>query len=89
MGNRVSKDKGVERGSSATSARWKTSSVGLACAISAIAAGCGQPQDTGVVMGCFGFVNENIPGQDLVSTDVVTNSYFGGCDPNDPGMQVV
>jgi len=53
------------------------------------AAGCNLPQDQGVVMGCFGFVNETVPGTDVFSTDVVTNAYFGGCNPDDPGMQIV
>jgi hypothetical protein len=58
-------------------------------AVLLLVAGCGLPQDQGVVMGCFGFVNETIPGQDVFSTQIVTNSFFGGCDPTDPGMQVV
>src|SRR5215831_13036134 len=55
----------------------------------ALAAGCSPPQDQGVVMGCFGFVNETVPGTDVFSDQVVTNSYFGGCSPDDPGMQIV
>src|SRR4051812_41205979 len=51
--------------------------------------GCNLPQDQGVVMGCFGFVNETVPGTDVFSTEVVTNAYFGGCNPDDPGMQIV
>jgi hypothetical protein len=49
-----------------------------------IAAGCGLPQDEGVVMGCFGLVNWTIPGE-----DVVTNMFFGGCSPDDVGMQIM
>jgi Ca2+-binding RTX toxin-like protein len=54
----------------------------------AVIAGCGATDD-GVVLGCFGLVNETIQGQDVFSTDVVTNVYFGGCSPDDSGMQIV
>lgn len=57
--------------------------VGMACA------GC-STQDNGVVIGCFGLVNQNVPGQDVASNQVVTNLYFGGCSPADnTGMQIV
>ena len=57
---------------------------GIACA------GCSTPQDQGVVMACFGVVNQTVPGQDVFSNQVVTNLYFGGCSPDDnTGMQIV
>ena len=58
--------------------------VGAACA------GCTNQADTGVVMGCFGVVNQAIPGQGGGSDQVVTNLYFGGCSPADStGMQIL
>ncbi len=48
-----------------------------------IVAGCSS-DDQGVVMGCFGLVNENFPGE-----DIVTNMFFGGCSPDDVGMQIM
>jgi Ca2+-binding RTX toxin-like protein len=59
--------------------------LGITCFV----AGCGLAQDQGVVMGCFGLINETIPGQGVFTDQIVTNSYFGGCDPSDPGMQIV
>lgn len=60
-------------------------------AVAAIAsAGCTTQTDSGVVMGCFGLVNQNVPDQGVVSNQVVTNLYFGGCSPSDnTGMQVL
>ena len=63
--------------------------VGLAgIVVGAVCAGCtsaGQT-DSGIVMACFGVVNQNVPGQN----QVVTNLYFGGCSPADfSGMQVL
>jgi Ca2+-binding RTX toxin-like protein len=46
-------------------------------------------RDTGQVMACYGFVNMTIPGDDVPSSDVASNVYYGGCDPSDPGMQIV
>ena len=48
-----------------------------------VVGGC-APEDQGVVMGCFGLVNEDFPGE-----DVVTNMFFGGCSPDDVGMQIM
>jgi hypothetical protein len=59
----------------------------LVAALSTV--GCNLPQDQGVVVGCFGFVNETIPGTDVFSDQIVTNGFFGGCTPDDPGMQIV
>lgn len=47
------------------------------------------PRDTGEVLACYGYVNVTIPGQGVPTDDVATNVYYGGCDPADPGMQVV
>ena len=52
-------------------------------------AGCGLPADDGVVMSCFGVINQTVPGNDVLSDQVVTNLYFGGCSPSDPGMQIL
>ena len=53
-------------------------------------AGCSTPPDQGVVMGCFGVVNQNVPGSGRFPNQVVTNLYFGGCSPADnTGMQLV
>jgi Ca2+-binding RTX toxin-like protein len=63
---------------------------GLGSALSVVlmvAAGC-SPPDEGVVMGCFGLVNEAIPSTEGLP-DVVTNVFFGGCSPDDGGMQIV
>ena len=58
--------------------------VGAACA------GCTTQVDSGVVMGCFGLVNQNVPDQGVFSNQVVTNLYFGGCSPSDnTGMQIL
>jgi len=57
-------------------------------AVLVVAAGC-SPPDQGVVMGCFGLVNESITGPDPSLPDVVTNTFFGGCGPDDGGMQIV
>jgi hemolysin type calcium-binding protein len=59
-------------------------------AMGALGAGCTTQTDNGVVMGCFGLVNQNVPGQDVFSSQVVTNLYFGGCSPADNlGMQIL
>jgi hypothetical protein len=51
--------------------------------------GCNQPADNGVVMAAFGLINQTVPGQGVVPDQVVTNLYFGGCSPSDPGMQII
>jgi hypothetical protein len=62
--------------------------VGIVAGLAGV--GCTTQQDSGVVMGCFGLVNQNVPGQDVVSSQVLTNLYFGGCAPSDnTGMQIL
>jgi len=51
--------------------------------------GCGAPLDDGVVMAGFGFITQTVPGQGVVPEQVITNLYFGGCNPTDPGMQII
>ena len=61
-------------------------------AVVAVTAGCSNASqtDTGKVMACFGLVNQNVPGQDVFSNQVVTNLYFGGCSAADnTGMQIL
>ena len=53
------------------------------------AAGCGLPVDEGVVMASFGFITQTVQGQGVVPEVVTTNLYFGGCNPADPGMQII
>ena len=53
------------------------------------AAGCNLPQDQGVVMGCFGLVNEAVPGTVRIYYPGSDQRVFGGCNPDDPGMQIV
>src|SRR6185312_2922978 len=61
--------------------------VGLMAGVACV--GC-STQDNGVVVGCFGLVNQTVPGQGVPSNQVVTNLYFGGCSPADnTGMQIV
>ena len=63
---------------------WALAIAGIACA------GCSTPPDQGVVMACFGVINQTVPGPVVVSNQVVTNLYFGGCSPADnTGMQIV
>lgn len=50
---------------------------------------CAMPSDSGVVVSCSGVINQTIPGQGGVPDQVVANMYFGGCNPLDPGMQVL
>lgn len=65
----------------------RVSLVGMVMAV--VCAGCTTKTDTGVVMGCFGVVNQNVPGTG-VPNEVVTNLYFGGCSPADnTGMQIL
>lgn len=54
-----------------------------------VVTGCGSPPNEGIVMSCFGVINQAVPGPDVFSNAVVTNSYFGGCSPLDPGMQII
>jgi hypothetical protein len=62
----------------------------LALPLTAVGAlGCNLPQDDGVVMSCFGLINQTVPGQGVPTDQVVTNLYFGGCNPLDPGMQII
>jgi hypothetical protein len=50
-----------------------------------ILSGCGLPSDDGLVLSCFGLVNQSVPGTDVVPNPaVVTNLYFGGCSPQPP-----
>jgi Ca2+-binding RTX toxin-like protein len=58
-------------------------------AVLTVVAGCQGNFDDGVVLGCFGLVNQTIQGTDVFSDQIVTNSYFGGCSQDDSGMQIV
>jgi Ca2+-binding RTX toxin-like protein len=51
--------------------------------------GCGLPADDGLVMACFGVVNQTVPGEGVPSDQVTANIYFGGCTSSDPGMQIL
>src|SRR5258708_658654 len=62
----------------------------LVPALVLVVSGCANhPTDPGVVLACYGAVNETVDGDGVSDPNVITNFYFGGCSPDDPGMQIL